>query len=60
MGGQVKWKSVKDVAIMLDVSVDTIRRRVKDGTIPCYKIGRVYRFNVSEIQHLTKLKCRIL
>ena len=37
--------TLKEVATYLKVSKDTIKRHVKKGNIPCFKIGRNYRFD---------------
>ena len=41
---------IKDVAELLNVSETTIRRWLKDGTIPAYQLQHQYRFNRSEIE----------
>ena len=44
-----RWVSLEDIAIHLDVSKDTIRAWIKKDTIPHHKIGRQYKFRVSEV-----------
>lgn len=44
-----RWISLEDIAAHLDVSKDTIRAWIKKGTIPYYKVGRQYKFRVSEV-----------
>lgn len=41
--------SLEDVASHLDVSKDTIRAWIKKGTIPFHKVGRQYKFRMSEV-----------
>ena len=41
--------SVEDVASHLGVSKDTIRTWIKKGTIPFRKVGRQYKFRLSEV-----------
>jgi PTS system nitrogen regulatory IIA component len=41
--------NIKDLTQLLDVSEKTIRRWIKQGTIPAYRIQGQYRFNKSEI-----------
>ena len=41
--------SVEEIANHIGVSKDTIRAWVKKETIPYYKVGRQYKFKVSEI-----------
>jgi len=42
---------LKDVAELLDVSEETIRRWVSDGKIPYYRLNQQFRFNRSEIEN---------
>ena len=44
-----RWVSLEDIAGHLDVSKDTIRAWSKKGTIPYHKVGRQYKFRVSEV-----------
>jgi excisionase family DNA binding protein len=44
-----KWSSVEEVAEHLQVHKDTIRLWIKKGEIPARKIGRLWRFKISEI-----------
>ena len=41
--------SVEEIANHIGVSKDTIRAWVKKETIPDYKVGRQYKFKLSEI-----------
>ena len=41
--------SVEEIANHIGVSKDTIRAWVKKETIPYYKVGRHYKFKLSEI-----------
>jgi PTS system nitrogen regulatory IIA component len=41
---------IKDVADLLNVSETTIRRWLKDGKIPAYKLNHQYRFSKNEIE----------
>lgn len=49
MSGVERWVSLEDIAGHLDVSKDTIRAWIKKGTIPYHKVGRQYKFRVSEV-----------
>lgn len=40
---------VEDVASHIGCSKDTIRAWIKKGTIPYHKIGRYYKFRLSEV-----------
>ena len=44
-----RWVSLEDIAGHLDGSKDTIRAWIKKGTIPYHKVGRQYKFRVSEV-----------
>jgi excisionase family DNA binding protein len=44
--------SVHEAAERLGVSVNTIRRRVKSGEIPCTRIGKVLRIDLSKVRVL--------
>ena len=41
--------SVEEIAKHIGVSKDTLRAWVKKETIPFYKVGRQYKFKLSEI-----------
>lgn len=41
--------SVKDVAEMMNVSEKTIYRMIKNETIPCFRVGGQWRFDVQEV-----------
>ena len=41
--------SVEEIAKHIGVSKDTIRAWVKKETIPFYKVGRQYKFTLSEL-----------
>ena len=49
INGVEHWVSLKDIAVHLDVSKDTIRAWVKKGTIPYRKVGRQYKFRLAEV-----------
>ena len=44
-----RWVSLEDIAKHLDVSKDTIRTWIKKETIPYHKVGRQYKFRISEV-----------
>lgn len=50
MDAAEKLVSLEDIATHLDVSKDTIRSWIKKGTIPFHKVGRQYKFRMSEIE----------
>lgn len=49
---------IKDVAELLNVSVTTIRRWLKEGKIPAYQLYHQYRFSRSEIEDWM-MKCKL-
>lgn len=44
-----RWKSLDEISKYLGVSKDTIRIWIKKDTIPFHKIGRQYKFRISEV-----------
>ena len=41
-------ESIADVAARYRISDDTIRRRIADGTLPAYRVGKVIRIYVDD------------
>lgn len=46
-----RWLNLEEIAKHIGCSKDTIRTWIKKDTIPYYKVGRQYKFKVSEIDH---------
>ena len=44
-----RWLSLEEIAKHVGCSKDTIRAWIKKGTIPYYKVGRMYKFKISEV-----------
>lgn len=44
-----RWYSLEEISIHLGVSKDTIRSWIKKDTIPYHKVGRQYKFRISEV-----------
>lgn len=44
-----RWYTLEEIANHLGCSKDTIRNWIKKHTIPFHKVGRQYRFRVSEV-----------
>lgn len=44
-----RWYSLEEISNHLGVSKDTIRAWIRKETIPFYKVGRQYKFKVSEV-----------
>lgn len=43
------WVNLEDVATHLSVSKDTIRNWIRGGLLPAYKVGKMYKFKLSEV-----------
>ena len=48
--------SVQDAAERLGVSVNTVRRRVKSGDIPCTRIGKALRIDLTKVRALDQVE----
>lgn len=44
-----KWVNLEDVAVHLSLSQDTVRTWIKEGKLPFYKVGKRYKFKISEV-----------
>lgn len=44
-----RWLNLEEISKHLGVSKDTIRAWIRKGTIPHHKVGRQYKFRVSEV-----------
>lgn len=44
-----KWSTLEEVSEHLGVSKDTIRNWIRKEVIPHYRVGKQYRFKLSEI-----------
>jgi excisionase family DNA binding protein len=44
-----KWVNLEDVADHLSMSKDAIRAWVRNGKLPAYKAGKMYKFKLSEV-----------
>jgi excisionase family DNA binding protein len=47
--GNEKWSSIDEISEHIQVHKDTIRIWIKKGEIPAHKIGKQWRFRISEI-----------
>lgn len=43
--------SAEEAAVYLRIHVKTLRRLAREGQVPCARIGKYYRFRVSELDH---------
>ncbi len=46
---RVRWSSVSEIAAYLGVSKDTIYTWLSQKRIPAYRVGKLWKFQVSEI-----------
>ena len=44
-----RWLSLGEISKHVGCSKDTTRAWIKEATIPCHKVGRLYKFKVSEV-----------
>ena len=44
-----KWVNIEDIAVYLGITEDTARTWVREGKLPAYKVGKRYKFKLSEI-----------
>lgn len=44
-----RWLSVEEIANHIGCSKDTIRSWIKKETIPYHKVGRQFKFKISEV-----------
>ena len=44
-----RWLSVEEIANHIGCSKDTIRAWIKKNTIPYHKVGRQFKFKISEV-----------
>ncbi|MGM1323344.1 helix-turn-helix domain-containing protein [Corynebacterium macclintockiae] len=43
------WVNLDDVATHLSVSKDTVRNWTKEGRLPAFKAGKMYKYKLSEV-----------
>lgn len=44
-----KWSSLEEIAEHLGISKDTIRNWIKKGAIPYKRVGKQFKFRISEV-----------
>ena len=52
--GNENWSTIDEVADYLRVTKDTIRAWIRESKIPSYRVGKQYRFKLSEIDEWVK------
>lgn len=51
MSNGERWFSVEEIAKHLGVSKESIYRWLEKGIIPAHRVGRLWKFQTSEIDH---------
>lgn len=46
-----KWISSKEAAEHLGINKDTLQRWINNKSIPCHRVGRLWKFRISEIDN---------
>ena len=44
-----RWLSVEEIAAYLGIKRDTVYKRIKEKGIPAHKVGRLWKFKLSEV-----------
>lgn len=48
------WVSTKEIAEHLGVTMETVRKWIKVETIPCSRVGKLWKFKKSEVDAWVK------
>jgi len=54
MPGPDRWYSLEEIAEHLGVSQDTIHRWIRTKEMPAHKVGRLWKFDVEEVNDWVK------
>lgn len=49
-----KWSSLDEIAEHLGISKDTVYRWITNKQLPAHKIGRLWKFKISEVDEWVK------
>jgi len=49
-----RWSSLEEVAEYLGVNKDTVRNWIKKQAIPAHKVGKLWKFKLSEVDAWVK------
>jgi len=55
MAEERSYLTAQDMAAKYKIAPDTVRRRVSDGTWPCDRIGRLYRFSPAQQDEIAQI-----
>ena len=58
MGKEKKWMTAKEYAETRGLPVSTIRRYCRAGEIPCFRIGKRFMFNPTDMDAFLEWKAR--
>ena len=50
----IRWLSVEEIAAHLGVKPDTIYKWVRKRRIPAHKVGRLWKFDIAEVDQWVK------
>ncbi|MGQ9780012.1 MAG: helix-turn-helix domain-containing protein [Bacillota bacterium] len=51
---RIKWMTVKQVSVYLQISVSKVYQMAQEGQIPCCRLGQQWRFDREEIDRWLK------
>ncbi len=54
MSGPERWYSLEEIAEHIGVSQDTIHRWIRTKQMPAHKVGRLWKFDVDEVNDWVK------
>lgn len=49
MSASERWLSLEEISLHLGVSKETVYKWLEKGRIPAHKIGRLWKFRISEV-----------
>ena len=55
MAEERSYVTAQDMAAKYKITPDTVRRKVTDGSWPCDRIGRLYRFSPDQQDEITQI-----
>lgn len=45
-----KYVGTKEISEYLDITKDTLHKWIKNNSIPCHRIGKLWKFKISEVE----------
>jgi excisionase family DNA binding protein len=49
-----RWVSTKEISLHLGVNKDTVHKWIRNQNIPCHRIGKLWKFKISEVDEWVK------